>query len=129
MGLQETNINVDVGAKKNVNGFFKALTTSKKSKRIASRQSFDLTFSSVGQMYPWQVAPQQSLLPFPLDSAMLKKKNEFIRKWIINTIFVNHNTIKKIKNMSSDFEMKKNTSCCTIVAILAALLLPNVLYS
>ena len=31
--------------------------------------------------------------------------------------------------MSSDFEMKKNTSCCTIVAILAALLLPNVLYS
>jgi hypothetical protein len=42
----------DARNKRSSSGFFKALPTSKKSKRIASRQSFTVTFSSVGQTYP-----------------------------------------------------------------------------
>jgi len=40
-----------------------------------------------------------------------------------------HYTKTKYEIMLTNFEMKKNPLCCTIVAILDARLLPNVLYS
>ena len=47
-------------------GFFRHVTT-KINKRIANSDN-PRTISCIGQIYPWQVAPQQSLIPFPFDN-------------------------------------------------------------
>jgi len=42
-----------------------------------------LTYSSVCQAYPWQVAPQQSLLPFRFDNtkvSIVEEKKDILRK-------------------------------------------------
>ena len=109
---------------KSVNGFSKAFATSKKARRIAPRQPFSLTFRQSVKSIPGRLLPSSACFRFFLTMQDYNKKKNY-RKNEKGILLLSI----KCENMSTDFEMKKKTFCCTIVAIHVARLLPNVLYS
>ena len=62
-----------VRKRKIIDGFFKAQRASKNIKGVTQNATplFDIFVSH--QVYPWQVAPQQSLLPFQLDRSKINQ--------------------------------------------------------